>query len=326
MLLAREKLADGGPVARAFDDSDLPGEDGACAPGGGPTIKNVLTVDLEDWPIAVIGPDQGISDRVVANTRRCLEILQSCGVRATFFVLTKVATRFGKLIREVHAAGHEIASHGHGHELLTRLSPARFEADVRRSIDILTGLVGERPIGYRAPAFSIVSSTRWAGPILADLGFVYDSSIFPIRHRRYGIVGTPRRIHRWGECPLIECPPATARLMGRNLPVAGGGYFRLLPGTIARAAIRRINREGMPAVLYVHPYELDTHGVRAHRRAGVPVGIGRQVTQAMFRRRMERRLRRLLKRFEFVTMGELVRTWHEGHAGPSCAALMPGPR
>ena len=270
-------------------------------------MKNVLTIDLEDWPIAVLGPDLEITDRVVANTRRCLDILQRCGVRATFFVLTKVAERFPDLIREVHAAGHEIASHGHGHELLTRLSPGRFEADVRTSIDILTDIVGQRPLGYRAPAFSIVTSTRWAGPILAKLGFHYDSSIFPIRHRRYGIANAPRGIHRWHDCPLIECPPATVSLMGRNLPVAGGGYFRLLPGAVARRAVRRINRENMPAVLYLHPYELDTHGIRAHQRMGVRVSRRRHLTQALFRGRMERRLRTLLGQFEFTTMRELVR-------------------
>ena len=269
-------------------------------------VKNVLTIDLEDWPIAVLGPDQALTDRVVANTERCLEILQSCGVRATFFVLTKVAERFPGLIRDVHAAGHEIASHGHGHELLTRLSPDRFEVDVRTSIDILTDIVGERPLGYRAPAFSIVASTRWAGPILSKLGFDYDSSIFPIRHRRYGIADAPRGIHQWDDCSLIECPPATVSLMGRNLPVAGGGYFRLLPGAVARAAVRRINREQMPAVLYLHPYELDTHGIGAHRRMGVKVGPVRHLTQALFRSRMERRLRKLLEQFEFTTMRELV--------------------
>ncbi len=270
-------------------------------------VKNVFTIDLEDWPIAVLGPDQEVTDRVVANTRRCLEILQSCGVRATFFVLTKVAERFPGLIREVHAAGHEIASHGHGHELLTRLSPERFEADVRTSIDILTEIVGERPVGYRAPAFGIVASTRWAGPILSKLGFHYDSSIFPVHHRRYGIADAPRGIHRWPDCPLIECPPATVSVMGRNLPVAGGGYFRLLPGVVVRMAMRRINRERMPAVLYLHPYELDTLGIGAHRRMGVRVSRRRHLTQALFRSRMEGRLRKLLEQFEFTTMRELVR-------------------
>jgi polysaccharide deacetylase family protein (PEP-CTERM system associated) len=288
--------------------SRRPASEPICEPVAAGLVKNVFTVDLEDWPIAVLGPDQAITDRVVANTQRCLEILHSGGVRATFFVLSKVAERFPDLIREVHAAGHEIASHGHGHEVLTRLSPERFEADVRTSIEILTDIIGERPLGYRAPAFSIVASTRWAGPILSKLGFQYDSSIFPIHHQRYGISDAPRGIHRWPDCPLIECPPATVAVMGSNLPVAGGGYYRLLPGAFVRAAVRRINREQMPAVLYLHPYELDTGGIGAHQRMGVKVGPARHLTQAMFRGRIESRLRKLLEQFEFTTMRELVRS------------------
>jgi polysaccharide deacetylase family protein (PEP-CTERM system associated) len=213
------------------------------------------------------------------------------------------------LIEEIHAAGHEIASHGHGHELLTGISPSRFEDDVRRSVQILTDIVGERPIGYRAPAFSIVESTRWAGPILAELGFKYSSSIFPIGHRRYGIAGAPRHIHRWKDCPLIECPPATLRLWGRVWPVAGGGYFRLLPGLVARQAIRTLNRRNMPAILYLHPYDLDVRGIGIHQEQGIQVGLARRLTQQMFRSRMERRLHRLCEQFSFTTMRNLL-----GHA------------
>lgn len=271
-----------------------------------PRTVNVLTVDLEDWPVAVIDPSLEITPRVVENTKRLLQILRWHNVRATFFVLTRVAERFPDLVCEIHESGHEIASHGHGHELLTTISPRRFEADVRRSIEVLRDLTGAEPVGYRAPAFSVVESTRWAGPILARLGFRYSSSIFPIRHRRYGIPDMPRRFHRWSECDLIECPPATVRLAGRNWPVAGGGYFRLLPGPVARAAIRRINGEGLPAVLYVHPHELDPGGVAAHREAGVRFGWRRGWTQGLFRDRMERRLHRLLESFTFGRMIDLL--------------------
>lgn len=265
-----------------------------------------LTVDLEDWPVAVLDTRHEVSDRVVENTKRLLQILRWHHVRATFFVLTRVAERFPHLVREVHDAGHEVASHGHGHELLTTISPRRFESDVRRSIDLITGIIGRRPIGYRAPAFSIVESTRWAGPILADLGFKYSSSIFPIRHPRYGIPDAPRRLHRWTNCPLIECPPTTLRGLGRNWPVAGGGYFRLLPGAAARWAIRRVHREGMPAVIYLHPYELDVHGITAHQEDGISVAPMRHLTQSLFRGRTEARLHRLLEGFAFTTLAELV--------------------
>jgi len=304
MVRERAGAADAGP-----DPSSLPGLAHWCAPTAETACRNVLTIDLEDWPIAVLSPQHEITPRVVENTKRCLQILQWHGVRATFFVLTKVAERFPDLVREVHQAGHEIASHGYGHERLTQMAPERFEADVRTSIEILTDLVGERPIGYRAPAFSVVESTRWAGPILADLGFKYDSSIFPIRHRRYGIASAPRGIHCWADCDLIECPPATASVLGYRLPVAGGGYFRLMPGPVARSAIRRVNRSGMPAILYMHPYELDVDGIANHRRAGIRVGPIRHLTQGLFRDRIERRLHGLLERFSFTTMRDLL-----GHA------------
>jgi len=161
-------------------------------------------------------------------------------------------------------------------------------------------------MGYRAPAFSLLPSTRWAGPILADLGFRYSSSVFPIHHRRYGNAGAPRHIHRWSDCRLIECPPATFRMLGQNLPVAGGGYFRLLPGAVARSAIRRLNRSGMPAILYTHPYELDVDGVRFHKDCGLNVSPVRHVTQSMFRGRMEGRLDGLLDGFRFTTLCDLL--------------------
>ncbi len=286
---------------------NLPAMDYWCGPDHTQTrVPNALTIDLEDWPISVLGPDHAVTGRVVENTKRCLQILRWHHVKATFFVLTRVAREHADLIREVHAAGHEIASHGHSHELLTNMSPEHFKQDVQKSVAILTEIVGERPIGYRAPAFSIVDSTRWAGPILADLGFKYSSSIFPIRHRRYGIASSPRQIHRWPDCPLIECPPATLRCLGQNLPVGGGGYFRLLPGFLARLAIRRINTQSMPAIIYMHPYELDIDGIHYHRAQGTKVSAARGAGQAMFRSRIEKRLHRLLESFQFSTMRNLL--------------------
>lgn len=288
--------------------AEFPGMEYWCAPDDRDAVPcNVFTVDLEDWPVAVMGPEYPVSPRVVENTKRCLQLLAWHQVKATFFVLTKVAEQYPCLIREVHSEGHEIASHGHGHELLTTISPRHFEDDVRRSIEILTDMTGERPIGYRAPAFSIVEETRWAGPILEKLGFKYSSSIFPIRHRRYGISTEARTIHRWRESRLIECPPASVRAFGANWPVAGGGYFRLLPSWMVRRAVRELNRQRMPAILYMHPYELDVGGVGVHRENGVRVGRVREVTQEMFRGRMERRLHRLFESFRFTTMRDLLR-------------------
>jgi len=294
-----EALADRGAITPSMDEF--------LRPEPRHRVINALTIDLEDWPVAVLGPHHAVTHRVVENTKRLLQILHWHNVRATFFVLTRVALRFPDLIREVRDAGHEIASHGHAHELLTTVSPRRFERDVATSIDILTDIVGQRPIGYRAPAFSIVEETRWAGAILARLGFKYSSSIFPIWHRRYGIASAPRRIHRWTDCPLIECPPATLRLCGQNVPIAGGGYGRLVPGPIARWGVGRLNRIGMPAVIYLHPYELDVDGVWAHRQGGIRISPMRGMTQAMFRGRTESRLHRLLERFPFTTLEDLLR-------------------
>lgn len=269
-------------------------------------VTHAFTVDVEDWPVAVLGPQHEISPRVVDNTRRLLSILRWHNVRGTFFVLTRVAERYPDLIREIHGAGHEIASHGHAHERLTNLTPDTFRRDVEQSIDILTRLTGTRPTGYRAPAFSIVEKTRWAGPILAELGFAYSSSIFPIRHWRYGIPEAPLGIHRWPDCELIECPPAALSWLWRNWPVAGGGYFRLLPGPLARSAVRGIGRSGRPAILYMHPYELDVDGIEQHVQSGISVGWMRRRTQALFRGRIEHRLHRLLESFAFTSLCDLL--------------------
>lgn len=289
-----------------------------CTAASDATIRNVFTVDLEDWPIAVLGPEHEISGRVVDNTKQVLRLLRWHGVRATFFVLTKVAQRYPDLIRMVRDDGHELASHGHGHELVTRLTPDRFEDDVARSIDILTMLTGERPMGYRAPAFSIVAETRWAGEALQRLGFTYDSSVFPIRHPRYGIADAPREFHRWPGLNLIEAPPATLRVGGRSWPIAGGGYFRLLPGSFVRTGIWQRNRQRQPAVLYMHPYELDVDGIGIHRWDGVRFSRWRGLTQGMFRKRMEQRLHRLLESFRFETMAEAVSRWE---SATSCTSI-----
>jgi len=283
------------------------------------TLPNIFTIDLEDWPIAVLGPHHAITERVVENTKRCLHLLRWHRIRATFFVLTKVAEQYPDLIREIHASGHEIASHGHGHVLLTRLTPRAFESDVIRSIEILEAITGRRPIGYRAPGFSIVESTRWAGSILAGLGFRYSSSIFPIRHPRYGIARSARGFHRWADCDLIECPPATLSCLGLRLPIAGGGYFRLFPGPLARAAVRRLNQSGKPAVLYMHPYELDVGGVTRHVAAGLSVSPWRWLTQSLFRSRFEPRLHRLFESFVFETLAESVARHGFLRSGPACS-------
>jgi polysaccharide deacetylase family protein (PEP-CTERM system associated) len=272
-------------------------------------IVNAFTVDLEDWTQSVLGPTAPITERVLANTDCTLELLARFRVRATFFALGKVCEKFPQLLPRIAAAGHEIASHGYGHELLHDLTPEDFREDIARSIDVIESQTGRRPIGYRAPAFSITTRTRWAGPILAESGFQYSSSIFPFAGRRYGIADAPRFPHRWATCHLTEFPLTTVRIIGRNFPVAGGGYLRLLPAAVVAAAIRRVHREGQPTVLYMHPYELAPDEIRDLRRSGWRIAWRTQLTQSIFRSRMVKRLDYLLKRFRFVPMAEVLKSY-----------------
>ncbi len=269
-------------------------------------MRNALTIDVDDWGIAVLGPDAPLTDRVVHNTRRIIALLAEYGVRATFFVLGRVAETYPELMREIATSGHEIGSHGHRHVLITRQSPGQFRDDVARSVDAIAAAAGIEPIGYRAPAFSIVSGTRWAGPILASLGFRYSSSVFPFRGRRYGIGDAPRHIHRWPDCDLIEAPPTTLSLAGRRWPWGGGGYARLLPGPVFRAGLRRVHADGLPAVLYFHPYELDVREIRELREAGwrIPRRLGWM--QSLFRSQTEARLRRLFEIFAFAPLRDVI--------------------
>jgi len=197
--------------------------------------------------------------RVESATHRVLDLLAERDCRATFFWLGWVAERHRGLVRAVADAGHEIACHGYAHEHIGRLTPERFLADVHRARGLLEDITGRPVLGYRAPTFSITADTLWALDVLAAEGFVYDSSIFPVHHDRYGMPGAPR----WPyviERPagrIVELPPLTARIGGMNLPLAGGGYLRLLPIGAVLWAVRRMNRAGRPAVIYLHPWETD---------------------------------------------------------------------
>jgi len=307
-----EKLTAGSTSRRRRRDSVNRGRD--------QQMLNALTIDLEDWAQSVIDPALPVTDRVVDNTRRVLDFLDRHGVRATFFALGKVCERFDRLLPTIAAAGHEIASHGYGHELVYRLTPTQFAEDLRRSIAIIEEQTGRRPLGYRAPAFSITDRSRWAGPILADLGFRYSSSVFPISGRRYGIPNWPRVPQRWPDCDLIEFPPTTVRLAGRNWPACGGGYTRLLPAPVMAWAIRRLNRRGAPAVVYLHPYELSVGEVRWFFQAGVRCSRAKRLTQSLWRCRVAPRVSRLLGEFSFGPMSEALAACPRQGALPENAA------
>jgi polysaccharide deacetylase family protein (PEP-CTERM system associated) len=268
----------------------------------------IISVDVEDWPQSTWDRSLPITERSVANTRRVLDILREARVRATMFVLGKLAERFPEIVREIHRDGHEIASHGYGHIEVFNQSRMEFDRDVRRSKDILESIVDAPVKGYRAPDFSITRKSLWAFDVLAAAGFRYDSSIFPIRHNRYGIPdwpGYPVRVE--SVCgDIVEFPIATLRIGGRNWPAGGGGYNRLLPGTVTRLFASRVMRSA-PFVFYCHPYEFDPSELR-EIRINLPRSV--RIHQGFGRRWSLPRLKVFLARFGGQSIGNLLtRTW-----------------
>ncbi|MFQ5890750.1 MAG: DUF3473 domain-containing protein [Gemmatimonadota bacterium] len=260
-------------------------------------IRNVLTFDVEDWPQSTLDPGLPLSGRVVSNTTRILEMLSRRGIRATFFMLGMVAERFPRLARKIHEAGHEVASHGYDHRPVHSMTREAFRTDIHRSVRLLEEATGTRVLGYRAPDFSIPAERLRDLEVLAEEGLRYDSSIFPFAGPRYGIRSAfrmPHRVLSSAGRDFVEFPLATIDFFGLRIPAAGGGYFRLLPYSIARVAIRRLNAAGSPATVYFHPYEIDPDEIRSLTQ---PVPWAVRVSQGLRRESVERRLRRLLSEF-----------------------------
>jgi polysaccharide deacetylase family protein (PEP-CTERM system associated) len=228
-----------------------------------PMPVNALTIDVEDWhQLAhrkLLGRSVPASQRVVANTHLILDLLAEHNVQATFFVVGTVAEQFPDLIRRTKREGHEVATHGLEHRLITHMGPEAFDVDLRRSIHILEEIIQEPIWGHRAAEFSLNSSSLWALEIMAAAGLRYDSSVFPFRHVRHGMLAVPRHPHliHTPAGALVEFPLATVRFLGQNLPIAGGGYLRVLPLAFIRWGIQALNRQGQMAVTYVHPYEFE---------------------------------------------------------------------
>jgi len=230
-------------------------------------VLNALTIDVEDYyQVSAFEADiprdhwEHYESRVVANTRRILRLLEARQISATFYILGWVAERFPQLVRDIHEAGHEIGSHSYWHRLIYQLSPKEFRQDLIRSRDVLEQIIGQPVKTFRAPSFSVTKQSLWAIEILIEEGFTSDSSIFPIHHDRYGIPDAPRHLHRLDASggALWEFPPTSARLAGMNLPVSGGGYFRLYPLSLTVHALRTINcHSRRPFMFYVHPWEFD---------------------------------------------------------------------
>lgn len=280
----------------------------ASAPAG---LANALTVDVEDYfHVSALAPSiprhewELRKPRVVDNTRKLLDLFQRFDVHATFFVLGWVAERTPGLVREIAAQGHEIACHGLSHRLVYEQSPEEFRAETARAKRLIEDIAGCGVIGYRAASYSIVRESLWALDILAELGFAYDSSIFPVRHDRYGIPGAERVPHRMstpGGASIVEWPLATAQVLGCRLPVAGGGYFRLLPYWLTRWGLASINRvESQPFIFYLHPWEIDPQQPR------VAAGLLSRLRHYTNLDKCEARLRRLLGDFRFGTVRDAL--------------------
>lgn len=274
-------------------------------------MRNALTVDVEDYfHVAALARSIAREDwdrcesRVERNTRRLLDLFDEAQVRATFFVLGWVAERKPALVREIQRRGHEIASHGYSHSLVYDQSPALFREETYRSKSLLEDQA-QRPVeGYRAASYSITARSFWALDILAELGFRWDSSIFPVYHDRYGVPDAPRRPYRLttpSGASLVEFPLSTAEIGSYRLPVSGGGYFRVFPYALSRWGLKRVNRrDGQPFIFYLHPWEIDPGQPRVKASA---LSTFRHYTNL---HRCEARLRRLLREFEFTTAGEVL--------------------
>ncbi len=287
------------------------GGDAALPPGA---VAHVLTVDLEDYfqvsAYADVFPPERWDDvppRVEIGTRRLLDLCRRHRIRATFFVLGWVAERFPGLVRDIRQQGHRIGCHSWGHRLVYDMSPGEFRADLRRAVAAIEQACGVRPTAYRAPSFSITRESLWALPILAEEGFEIDSSIYPVRHDRYGLPAAPLEPWRPAEAGghLVEIPPPTVRCCGINVPVAGGGYLRLYPLWLTRLALRAMERRHRPGVIYVHPWELDPDqpvvGNGLVRTARHRIGLGR----------VERRLDMLLSRHRFADLDQVIASIEE---------------
>ena len=268
-------------------------------------VTGAMTVDVEDYfqvqafaGVVNRATWDSLPCRVEANMDRILAAFDRAGVRGTFFTLGWIADRHPAVVRAIVAGGHELASHGYGHARADGQTPEEFRQDVRRAKQVLEDIGGVPVKGYRAPTFSIGPRNPWAFDVLAEEGYRYSSSIYPVRHDLYGVPDAPRFPYRPASGPLVEIPMTTVRLAGRNVPVAGGGYFRLMPYPLFRTLLRRYHRaEHEPGVFYFHPWEVDPGQPRV-RAAGRMAQFRHYVNIAA----MSGRLERLLQDFAWDRM------------------------
>ena len=271
-------------------------------------MQNVMSVDVEDW-FCVYNLSRLIpytdwdkcESRVERNTGRLLDRFEKHGVEATFFVLGWIADRFPDLVKEIQRRGHEVASHGYSHQLLTFMQPEEFRVDLLHSLEVLAKAGSEEVRGFRAPSFSVTRRTRWAADILRQSGIRYDSSVFPTRfHPDYGIADADLRPYQLAE-GLTELPMGVTEVFGRNIPCCGGGYFRLYPYGLTRRLMRMCNEQGRPVMFYLHPWETDPGQPRVEG-----MSWSKRFRHYNNLDKTEERLERLLGDFSFTSARRLI--------------------
>lgn len=284
------------------------------------TVRNTFTVDVEEYfqveafsEIIDKSSWDRYPSRALKQTEKVLDLLKAFKVRGTFFVLGWLAEKDPALIRDIHVAGHEIASHGFDHKMISNMTPSEFRKDVRRSKNILEGITKSEIHGYRAPTFSIVEKTSWAYEILLEEGFRYSSSVYPIWHDRYGwpeFGHDPRKMAANGNGEIWEIPMAVGSVGPFRIPFGGGGYLRLYPLFLTRALFRSLGKKGKPAMLYMHPWELDAEQPR------VKAPFFRSIRHYTGIRNMENKLVTLLQSLEFGTVQQYLEDRIRAGSGP----------
>lgn len=270
-------------------------------------LKNILTIDLEDWFHAnyyenLIENQQSLESILEKNTRKILKLLSNYNAKATFFVLGSIASRHKNLIRKIAEDGHEIASHGFAHQLVYLQTKNEFREDLKKGIEAVKASSGIVPKGYRAPSWSITEKSLWGWEVIEELGFSYDASVFPVKNFMYGIPAAPRFAfypeHKGRKYSFLEVPTSTLKFGNINIPFSGGVYFRFLPYSIIKFCIKILNREKNPAVVYLHPREIDPKQPR------LKLGFFNSFIHYYGIKRCEKKLEKLLKDFSFTSISD----------------------
>ncbi|UCE66942.1 MAG: DUF3473 domain-containing protein [Candidatus Zixiibacteriota bacterium] len=269
-------------------------------------IKCAFSIDFEDWyqgfEIFPMESWRNYEPRIERNCLKTLELLSDFNVKATFFVLGYIADKYPQSVEAIHKEGHEIGAHGYSHTQIFKLSPEKFNEEIRRTGNTIADITGKRPIGFRAPIFSMVKDSWWAIDVLVENGFKYDSSILPTFNYRYGIVAAERfcnEIKTERGNSIIEIPVTTAKFLNLNIPVGGGAYFRIWPYNVTRWGFRQVLKNGQPGVFYMHPWEIDA----GQPRIKLPPRL--YLTHYTGLDTTERKLKKLLTDFDFSTMADV---------------------